>query len=144
MSRKWVGIVVALVIFAGAAMAWAENPTNLTVIRKSDNTLWKRTCDRTSSCSDWAKIGGKFAVQPTLTWDQSIQKYILIGIGNNKVSIFRSTFEADGTWNNDWTDITGTSGGSPSPVAVSGGALRPQTITVTCPEQSLQAAVDAA
>jgi hypothetical protein len=39
MSRKWVGIVVALVIFAGAAMAWAENPTNLTVIRKSEEDL---------------------------------------------------------------------------------------------------------
>jgi hypothetical protein len=59
-------------------------------------------------------------VQPTLTWDPSIQRYILIGIGNNQTSIWRSTFEADGTWNNDWTLITGA---SPSPVAVVGGGF---------------------
>jgi parallel beta-helix repeat protein len=144
MSRKWVGLIVLLVILAGAAAGWAQNPTNLTVIRKADNTIWKRTCNGTSSCSDWVKIGGKFAVQPTLTWDESIQKYILVGIGNDKTSIWRSTFEGDGTWNNDWTPITGSSGGSPSPVAIAGGELQPQTIAVACPGQSLQSAINAA
>jgi hypothetical protein len=88
------------------------------VVRHADNTLWKMTCEGTFNCSAWTQIGGKFSVQPTLTWDPSIQKYILIGIGNNKTSIWRSTFEADGTWNNDWTLITGA---SPSPVAVAAG-----------------------
>jgi hypothetical protein len=104
--------------------------TNLTVVRHSDNTIWKMACGGTEVCSEWTKIGGKYAVQPTLTWDPSIQKYILIGIGNNKTSIWRSTFEADGTWNNDWTQITGA---SPSPVAVAAGGfntLNPQRIAL--------------
>ena len=61
--------------------------TNLTVVRHAHNTLWKVTCNGISDCSDWAQIQGKFSVQPTLTWDPSIQKHILIGIGNNKTSI---------------------------------------------------------
>lgn len=50
--------------------------------------------------------------------DPSIEKYILIGIGNNQTSIWRSTFNGDGKWNNDWTKIPGA---SPSPLAVAGG-----------------------
>jgi hypothetical protein len=50
--------------------------------------------------------------------DPAIGKYILIGIGYNKTSIYRGTFEADGTWNDDWTLI---SGASPSPVALAAG-----------------------
>jgi len=94
--------------------------TNLTVVRHKDNTIWKMTCNGMDDCSAWTQISGKFSVQPTLTWDPSIQQYILIGIGNNKASIWRSTFNGDGTWNNDWTKITGA---SPSPVAVAGGGF---------------------
>jgi hypothetical protein len=101
--------------------------TNITVVRHADNTLWKMVCEGTEICSSWAQISGRFSVQPTLTWDPSIQKYILIGIGNNRTSIWRSTFNADGTWNNDWTLIPGE---SPSPVAVSGGGSPQTNLTV--------------
>jgi len=103
--------------------------SSLTVVRHSDNTIWAMACEGTSSCSSWTPISGMFSVQPTLTWDPSIQKYILMGIGNDQASIWRSTFNADGTWNNDWTKITGA---SPSPVAVAGGGFNspaPQSIT---------------
>jgi parallel beta-helix repeat protein len=142
MKQKMAGLTVGVLVMAVAVMGWAQ--TNLTVIRKSDSSIWTRTCDGTSNCSDWFPITGKFAVQPTLTWDPSIQKYILIGIGNNLISIWRTTFDANGTWDGAWTNITGTSGGSPSPVGIAGGALRPKTTTVNCPGDSLQDAVDAA
>jgi hypothetical protein len=100
----------------------ASAQTNLIVVRHNDNTLWKMTCSGTSNCSSWTKITGKFSVQPTLAWDPAIQKYILIGIGNDKTSIWRGTFEADGTWNNDWTQITGA---SPSPVAMAARSTGP-------------------
>jgi YVTN family beta-propeller protein len=119
MKRTLIGLIVILVILTGTMAGWAQ--TNLTVVRHTDNSLWAMTCEGDGVCSDWTKITGKFTVQPTLTWDPVLGKYILIGIGSNKTSIWRGTFEADGTWNNDWTDITGTSGGSPSPVAVAAG-----------------------
>jgi parallel beta-helix repeat protein len=145
MNRRWVGLLVTLVILAGAATGWTQaNPTNLTVIRKSNNRIWTRTCNGNSSCSEWVQIGGLFSVQPTLTWDPSIQKYILVGIGNDKTSIWKTTFDANGIWDGAWINITGTSGGSPSPVGIAGGPVQPQTMTVTCPGQSLQAAIDGA
>jgi hypothetical protein len=121
-------VTAGVILMAAAALA----QTNLTVVRHADNTLWKMTCDGTTSCSSWTKISGRFSVQPTLTWDPAIQKYILIGIGNDKTSIWRGTFEPDGTWNNDWTLITGT---SPSPVAVAGGKLKGyfQNVAVVAP-----------
>ena len=118
MSRRLLGLTVALVVLVGAATGWAQ--TNLTVVRHSDNTLWKMTCNGTSDCSAWTQFGGGFSNQPTLTWDQILNKYILIGIGNNQSNIWRSTFNEDGTWNNDWTLIGTGATGSPSPVAASG------------------------
>ena len=89
MKNRVIGIMVVLGLLAGAMTGWAQ--TNLTVVRHSDNTLWKMTCDGTTNCSPWTKITGGFSVQPTLTWDPAIQKYILIGIGNNGSNIWRST-----------------------------------------------------
>jgi hypothetical protein len=116
MKNHTLGIFVVLGLLLGTVTVGAQ--TNLTVVRHSDNTLWKMTCDGTEDCSAWTQIPGWFSVQPTLTWDAAIQKYILIGIGTNLSSIWRSTFNEDGTWNNDWTKLTGT---SPSPVAVAAG-----------------------
>jgi hypothetical protein len=128
MRKMVVEMIVVVGMMVLTATVFAQ--TNLTVVRHSDNTIWKMTCEGTSTCSGWTQIQGKFSVQPTLTWDPSIQKYILIGIGNNLTSIWRSTFEADGTWNSDWTLITGA---SPSPVGVVGGGfntLNPQRIAL--------------
>jgi hypothetical protein len=119
MRKMALGIVVMVGVILVAAAVFGQ--TNLTVVRHSDNTLWVMNCEGTSVCSSWTQIQGRFSVQPTLTWDPSIQKYILIGIGNDKTSIWRSTFEADGTWNDDWELIPGA---SPSPVAVAGGRLK--------------------
>lgn len=104
-------------------MTWAVAgfaQTNLTVVRHSDNTIWAMLCEGLT-CSSWTKIPGGFSTQPTLTWDPALNKYILIGIGNNGSNIWRSTFNADGTWNNDWALIGTGATGSPSPVAVTGG-----------------------
>jgi hypothetical protein len=96
-------------------------PTNLTVVRSADNTLWAKACEGNTNCGPWTLITGKFAVQPTLTWDASIQKYILMGIGNNGSGIWKSTFQPDGTFNNDWVADSNT---SPSPVALAGGVFQ--------------------
>ena len=117
MKQRVRGLITTLLIMAWPVVGWTQ--TNLIVVRHADNTLWKMTCDGTVDCSPWTKIGGLFSVQPTLTWDPAINKYILIGIGNNLSNIWRSTFEADGTWNNDWTLIATGATGSPSPVAAS-------------------------
>ena len=117
MKGKPIGLMVAALVMAGSVTGWAQ--TNLTVVRHSDSTIWAMTCNGISNCSAWTQITGGFSVQPTLTWDPALNRYILISIGNNQTSIWRSTFNADGTWNNDWTKITGT---SPSPVAVSSGS----------------------
>jgi hypothetical protein len=119
MRRTLITLIVAPSVLLWALASWAV--TNLTVVRHTDNTLWSMTCDGTASCSSWTQLSrGKFSVQPTLTWDPSIQRYILIGIGNDQTSIWRSTFNADGMWNNDWAQITGA---SPSPVAVTAGSF---------------------
>lgn len=118
MKQRVTELIAALLVMMWAVTGWTQ--TNLTVVRHADNTLWKMTCDGTSNCSAWTRIRGGFSSPPTLTWDPAINKYILMGIGNNGSDIWRSTFNADGTWNNDWTKLTG---GSPSPVAVSGGGF---------------------
>jgi hypothetical protein len=119
MRKMALGMVVLVGVIWVAAAVFGQ--TNLTVVRHADNTIWAMTCDGTEDCSAWTQIGGKFSVQPTLTWDPAIQKYILIGIGANLTSIWRSTFDADGTWNNDWALIGTGATGSPSPVAVAAG-----------------------
>jgi len=116
MKQKAAGLVVAVVLMMWGVTGWTQ--TNLTVVRHPDNSLWAMTCAGISSCSPWTQILGRFSVQPTLTWDPALDQYILMGIGNDQTSIWRSTFNADGTWNNDWTKITGD---SPSPVAVAAG-----------------------
>jgi len=115
MKKILFGLFAGLGTILLAAMVFGQ--TNLTVIRHSDNTIWAMTCDGTSNCSAWTQIPGGFGSQPTLTWDPTINKYILMGIGNNGMSIWRGTFNADGSWNSDWTQIAG---GSPSPVALAG------------------------
>jgi hypothetical protein len=114
MRKMTLGMVVGMGMIVMAAGVFGQ--TNLTVVCHSDNTLWAMTCEGEGVCSGWTKITGKFSVQPTLTWDPALGKYILIGIGNDKTSIWRGTFEADGTWNNDWALIRGA-----SPVAVAAG-----------------------
>jgi hypothetical protein len=52
-------VTAGVILMAAAALA----QTNLTVVRHADNTLWKMTCDGTTSCSSWTKISGRFSVR---------------------------------------------------------------------------------
>jgi hypothetical protein len=108
--------LLTLCFFAWTVTAMAQ--TNLVVVRHSDNTIWKMSCDGVDTCSVWTQIGGHFTSQPILTWDPSIQKYILLGIGNNGSNIWRSTFKANGDWNNDWAQISGSAPLAPGIAAV--------------------------
>jgi hypothetical protein len=122
MSKKYVGLSVLSCLFfilVSFAVSWAENPTSLIVVRASNNTLWKATCDGTT-CSSWSLISGQFAQQPTLTWDEKLRKYVLIGV-STVGTIWMSTFNADGSHNDNWVQL---SGSTPSPVAVAGSDLK--------------------
>lgn len=113
---KKVGLVILFVFFlVSSAVA---DVTSLYVVRGGSNNLYKMTCVGTS-CSGWSQINGQFAQQPTLFWNEDIQKYVLIGVSVSNV-IWRSTFNRDGSFNNDWTKL---SGSSPSPVAAAGGGV---------------------
>jgi hypothetical protein len=127
MRKMALGMAVMVGVMLMAVGVFGQ--TNLTVVRHPDNTLWKMTCNRTNNCSAWTQFGGGFSTQPTLTWDPAINKYILIGIGNNGSNIWRSTFNEDGTWNNDWLLIGSGATGSPSPVAAAAGDFRFGTST---------------
>ncbi len=120
MKRTTLSAILSLITLAIAANAFAQ--TNLTIVRRADNSLWSMRCDGASdppACDDWTPMSGKFSSQPTLTWDPSIGKYILIGMGNTGSKVYKGTFNADGTWNNDWKELTGAA--SVSPVALAAG-----------------------
>lgn len=116
MKKVTLSVLVCLSTLVFTASAFAQ--TNLSVVRRDDDTLWKMTCDGTAPCSGWTQINGLYSVQPTLTWDPSIGRYILIGVGHNQTSIWKATFNADGSWNNDWMLLPGASS---SPVAEAAG-----------------------
>ncbi len=118
MKKGLLGMLAGVGVILMAAMVFGQ--TNLTVVRHSDNTLWAMTCEGDGTCSAWTQIPGGFSAPPTVTWDPAIGKYILMGIGNNQTTIWRSTFNANGLWNNDWTKMTES---SPSPAALAGGGF---------------------
>jgi parallel beta-helix repeat protein len=132
------GVLVSILLTFG--LGWATSPpTLLVVVRASDDSLWKMTCDELA-CSPFTSFPGMFHYQPTLTWDQTAQEWVIVGTASDN-TIWMATFDKQGNFNNDWHSL---SGNTPSPVAVAGGPLQPVTITVDCPGQSLQVAVDAA
>ncbi len=104
-------------ILLGVSIGFAD-PSHLVVVRASNSTLWAMTCNGTS-CSAWTSISGTFASQPTLIWDEDTQRYYLYGVSSAN-TIWRSSFNADGSYNNDWAQIGGS---TPSPVAATGGGL---------------------
>ncbi len=120
--RKSIGLTILLsllFVLSTFAISWAEDPTSLIVVRASNNTLWKATCDGTT-CSLWSLISGQFAQQPTLTWDEKLRKYVLICVATTG-TIWMSTFNADGSHNDNWQQLAGD---TPSPVAVAGSDLK--------------------
>jgi hypothetical protein len=120
--RKSIGLTILLsllFVLSTFALSWAEVPTSLIVVRADNNTLWKMTC-LNDACSLWSQISGYFAQQPTLSWDENLRKYVLIGV-STVGTIWRSTFNADGSHNDDWVQLAGS---TPSPVAVAGSVLK--------------------
>ena len=121
MNTKRIGVCALLGIFlvlSTFAVTWAE-PSHLLVTRDFGGFLWARTCNGTV-CSSWTSISGQFASQPTLVWDEDVQRYYLYGVdaGGN---IWRSSFSSTGVHDNFWV-VTG--GASPSPLAGAGGGRR--------------------
>ena len=143
MRQKQVGLMVFVVlvsILLTCGLSWAQSPpTLLVVVRASDDTLWKMTCDEVA-CSPFEWFLGLFRYQPTVTWDETAQEWVLVGTASDN-TIWMSTFDKQGNFNNDWQQVPGL---TPSPAGVAGGTPKGVTRTVNCPGQSLQAAVDAA
>lgn len=131
---------VLFVILLSFGLSWGVNPpTLLVVVRAADDSLWKMTCDEVG-CSAFSSFPGMFRYQPTVTWDETAQEWVIMGTASNN-SIWMASFTKSGSFNNDWQAVPGS---TPSPAGIAGGPVVPRTITVTCPGQSLQAAVNAA
>ncbi len=118
MRKMGFAVIGLSVLLLGFSIGLADDPSGLIVVRASDNSLWKATCVGTT-CSAFTSISGLFSSQPTLYWDENIQRYVLWGRASDS-SIWRSTFNRFGTFNNDWVSIPGF---TPSPVAGAGGGV---------------------
>jgi hypothetical protein len=106
MRKRYLGlsIVLSLVFVATLALpCWAL--TQLHIGRASDGSLWKMTCTGLT-CSGFTSFPGNFASQPSVIWDEDIKRYVLIGVAGNG-SIWRSTFDVAGNFQNDWVTIPG-------------------------------------
>jgi hypothetical protein len=107
-KRKLVLSIVMSIVFVStlALPCWAIAPsTQLHIGRASDGSLWKMTCIGLT-CTGFTSFPGNFASQPSVTWDESIKRYVLVGVAAGG-SIWRSTFDAYGTFQDDWVNIPG-------------------------------------
>jgi len=111
----------------------------LVVVRDNDDGLWKMTCDEVA-CTPFTMFPGRFHYQPTVTWDEAAQEWVVAGTALDN-TIWMATFDKQGNFNNDWQSLPGR---TPSPAGLAGGTPKGVTRTVTCPGQSLQTAVNAA
>jgi hypothetical protein len=110
-------IVLSLVFVAMVSLpCWAS--TQLHIVRASDGSLWKMTCAGLT-CSAFTSFPGNFASQPSVIWDEDIKRYVLIGVAAGG-SIWRSTFDVSGNFQNDWVTIPGNAS---SPVGSAGGDI---------------------
>lgn len=118
-KRNLISIILLTfaLMFTCFTISFAE-PSGLIVVRASDDTLWKATCDGTT-CTAFTSFPGLFGSQPTVYWDENIQRYVLWGRASNN-TIWRSTFTRTGTFNNDWVQIPGL---TPSPIGAGGGGI---------------------
>ncbi|NWG04944.1 MAG: right-handed parallel beta-helix repeat-containing protein [Syntrophaceae bacterium] len=143
MRKKQVRLTMFMVlvgILFTFGLSYAQTPpTLLVVVRASDDSLWKMICDETA-CSSFSSFPGLFRYQPTVTWDETAQEWVLVGTASNN-TIWMSTFDKNGNFNNDWAPLPGL---TPSPAGASAGTPRGVTRTVNCPTQSLQAEINAA
>ena len=63
-------LLIVLFILSAVAISLAENsPSELIVVRATDNSLWKAICDGTT-CSEFTSFPGRLASTPTVIWDE--------------------------------------------------------------------------
>ena len=116
MSKRWsgdMGLGVLFIVLLTFGLSWGQ-PTMLVVVRAENDTLWKMTCVE-EVCSSWANFPGQFRYQPTVTWDETAQEWVIVGTSSNN-SIWMATFDKQGNFNNDWQSVPGS---TPSPAGVS-------------------------
>ena len=119
MKIKQIGLIFFLGLFlviSSIAISWGEKPSGLIVVRAADGSLWKATC-LGEACTEFTNFPGNLASQPTVYWDEKLQRYVLWGRASDN-SIWRSTFFADGSFNLDWIAVPGATA---SPVGAAGG-----------------------
>jgi len=118
MKKRQVGLMVFGFLFfvlLSFGLSWAQNPpTMLIVVRGMDDSLWKMTCDE-GSCSPFSSFPGLLAYQPSVTWDEATQEWVVVGTASDN-TIWMSTFNKQGNFNDDWHSLPGL---TPSPAGVS-------------------------
>jgi hypothetical protein len=110
-----VSIAVPSILFVFLMVSISFAASNLIVVRASDDSLWKATCEG-SACTGYTSFPGRFRQQPTVTWDATLMEWVIVGVASDN-TIWRATFDDLGNFNNDWASIPGS---TPSPVGMSG------------------------
>lgn len=119
MGKKCLGSVVFLIFLSAfAIVSTVSAQSNLVIVRASDDSLWKATCDG-DSCSAFTSFPGMFRQQPSVTWDEKLEKWVVVGVASDS-TIWKATFDKAGAFNNDWVRIPGS---TPSPTGLAGGNL---------------------
>lgn len=91
--------------------AWAAGPNTLLVVRASDNSLWKATCTA-GVCSSFTNFPGEFGSQPTVTWEDRDQTWLLFGTAPDG-TLWKSSFTDLGVFQNNWVNIPGAAANPP-------------------------------
>jgi hypothetical protein len=104
-------LIVFCLIVLVTSVSFAYDVTTLIVVRAADDSLWKSTC-MGNTCSSFSLFPGRFGSQPTVTWDESINKFVLVGTASNS-QVWRSTFSPNGNFDNNWTYISASSASPP-------------------------------
>jgi hypothetical protein len=113
MRKACMGFICLFFMLSMTTLCFAQS--SLMVVRASDDSLWKATCDG-DVCGSFTSFPGRFRQQPTITWDESLQKWVIVGVASDN-TIWRATFDKLGDFNNDWQNIPGSTA---SPVGLSG------------------------
>lgn len=118
MKKGLIRILSLCLVLLSFSISFAADPSGLIIVRASDNSLWKATCDGLT-CTDFTNFPGMFGSQPAVYWDENIQRYVLWGRATDS-TIWRSTFDRLGIFNNDWVSIPGLTA---SPLGAAGGGV---------------------
>jgi hypothetical protein len=123
-KKAYVLFLLSLIlVLSSFTITWAapiESPSELVVVRASDNSLWKATCTGDpQTCTGFTSFPGQFASTPTVVWDGKLRKYMIWGRATDG-SIWKASFTKDGSFNNDWVVVPGN---TPSQIGAAGSNL---------------------